>query len=540
MDVERIHGLAGYAAFSRGQAYFEQGRVSVSTLAAPGFDATAHGTSRYRLWLRQDDDSLRFDCSCPAAADGSFCKHLVAASLAWIQAEDDDSAATAEDDLHAALLNEPHERLADWLYQAAMWDAGLEKQLRLKLSKDPKALKRSLSKLLNTGGFLDWRRSQDYAMGLLAPLDVLESLLERNPGECFELADYVVKRLLRIYERADDSGGMIGDRMQEFGELHARAAMKARISGAKLAGSLHKLKKQEDWNLFPLDRYWDALGSKGQAAYIRRVDKAVSGLPKATGADDFSARYEHIRVLAWSEEIARLQGDFDTLIELLSRDLSSGHDYEKIVKACREFGHDALAMSWAERGLKEHSNWHGMRRLVAEEYQRAGLDKEARDLLWEDFRHRPGPETWQRLKAAGADQWPRIRKQALADLAERELRLDDGRQDASIRIQLLLEDDATEEALELALRQAAQPWLLPAVAQSVANTHPKSAAGLYRRAADAELPSADAKTYKNVVPLIRSAARFDDSPETREWIAQIRTRYSNRPKLMGMMDKAGV
>lgn len=540
MDSKEILGLAGHAAFGRGEAYFEQGRVSVSTLGSSGFDATAHGTSRYRLWLRQKDDSLRFDCSCPAAADGSFCKHLVAAALAWIRAEDDGSAATSEDHLHSALLNEPQERLAEWLYQAAMWDAGLERQLRLKLSKDPKALKKSLSKLLNTGGFLDWRRSQDYALRLVAPLDILESLLERDPDQCFELTDYVVKRLLRIYERADDSGGMIGDRMHEFAELHARAAANADVSGAKLAGSLHKLKQQEDWSLFPLERYWEALGGKGQAAYIRRVDKAVAALPRINDKDAYSKRYDNMRVLAWREEIARCQGDFDTLIDLLSRDLSSGHDYERVVNACREFGQDALAMSWAERGLKAHPDWHGMRRLVAEEYRRAGLADEACELLWEDFLHQPGPETWQRLKAASSKRWPQVRQQALAELSERERRLEDGRRDASTRIQLLLEDEAAEEALELALTQAAHPWLLPAVAQSVADTHPQQAAGLYRRAADAELPSAHAKTYQNVVPLIRKAAQLDDSPETRDWIAQIRDRYKNRPKLMGMMEEAGL
>jgi uncharacterized Zn finger protein len=540
MNREQIRALAGDAAFGRGESYYAQGRVSISTQEATGFEATAQGTSRYRLWLRQQDDDLQFACSCPAAADGSFCKHLVAAALTWIQAESDDDPAKSGDDLHAALLKQPRERLAEWLHQAALYDATLEKQLRLKLSSDPKALKKSLSALLRTGGFLDWRRSQDYALQLHAPLDILESLLESDPEICFELTEYVVKRLLRIYPRADDSGGMIGERMHDFVELHARAAAKAEVSGAKLAGSLHKFKTEEDWNLFPLERYWDALGKKGQAAYIRHVDKAVAALPESTDDDDFSERYENIRTLAWREEIARCRGDFDTLIELLSCDLSSGRDYEKIVKACREFGHDALAMSWAERGLKDHPRWPGMRRLVAEEYQRAGLEAEAREMLWEDFRHQPGPETWRWLKAASADQWPAIRKQALNELAEREPRLDDGRRNVSLTLQLLLEDEAPEEALDLAVTQAAHPHLLTMVAKTVAAQHPKAAAGLFRRAADAELPRADAKTYRKVVPLIKNVAKLDDSHETRDWIKQIRTRYKARRKLMGMMDKAGL
>ncbi len=541
MDHRQIKELAGHAAFGRGNRYFEQGRVSISTQGADGFEATAQGTDRYRLWLQQEHDDLQFACSCPAAADGSFCKHLVAAALAWIHSETDDDPAKSEDDLLTALLKQPRERLAEWLHQAALSDAGLEKQLRLKLSSDPKTLKKSLSALLRTGGFLDWRRSQDYALRLLAPLDVLESLLERDPELCFELSEYVVKRLLRIYSRADDSGGMIGDRMQEFTELHSRAAAKAGVSGTRLAGSLHKLKKEEDWNLFPLERYWDALGSKGQAAYIRRVDKAVAAVPRITGDDeDFSMPYENVRALAWREEIARCERDFDTLIEVLSHDLSSGYDYEKIIKACREFGHDALAMSWAERGLKDHPQWHGMRRLVAEEYQRAGLDAEARELLWEDFRHQPGLDTWRWLKDASADQWSKIRQQALAELANRERRLDDGRRDVSRRLRILIEDDALEEALELATTQAAHHGILVTLAERVAADHPKPAASLYRRAADFELPGADAKSYQDVVPLIKKVAQLDDSRENRDWIQEIRTRYKARRKLMGMMDKAGI
>jgi uncharacterized Zn finger protein len=541
MNREQIESLAGPAAFRRGIDYHAQGRITLTKTTRSGLEATAQGTQRYRLWLREEGDLIEFDCSCPAAADGSFCKHLVAASLAWMPAEADDRRPEpADDDLQAALLKEPRERLADWLFQAAMADDRLDKQLRLKLSSDSVTLKKSLSALLRPRGFLDWRRSTDYAMQLDAPLDILESLLERDPDACLDLADYAVKRLLRIYQRADDSRGAIGDRLRDFAHLHARAAARASITGPQLATRLFKFKELEDWNLFPLERYWDSLGSKGQAAYLRRVDKAVSGIPVACESDDFSAQMEASQVLRWREEIARSQGDFDTLIELLSRDLSSGYGYEKIVKVCREFGQDALALSWAERGLKHHPDWRGMRPMLAEEYQRAGLDAEAQELLWQDFRHRPGTETWERLKTGNADQWPTIRQQALEEIARREVRLDDGRNDVSLRLQLLMSEGALDEALDLAMAHAAGPSLLVRLAKNVTREHPQAAASLYRRAADAELPGANANTYRNLVPLLKAVAQLNDCEETRDWLAQIRTRYKARRKLMGMMDKAGL
>ena len=540
MDRDRIQTLAGAPAFKRGLDYYTQGRVTLESKTPDGFEASAQGTTRYRLWLRVDNGALEFDCSCPAAADGSFCKHLVAASLAWMPEEPSDLPESTDDDLQTALLKEPRERLAKWLFQAALADDRLEKQLRMKLSSDPAALKKSLSALLRTGGFLDWRRSMDYAMQLDAPLDILESLLERDPDACFELADYAIKRLLRIYQRADDSSGSIGDRLRDFAQLHARAAARASITGPQLATRLFKFKELEDWNLFPLDRYWDSLGSKGQAAYLRRVDKAVSALPDSSKDDDFSAQVDASQVVGWREEVARCQRDFDSLLDLLSRDLSSGYDYEKIVRACREFGHDALALSWAERGLKHHPDWRGMRSMLAEEYQRAGLDTEAQELLWEDFRHRPGTETWERLQTVGADQWQRLRQQALDEIARRESQLGDGRHDVSLRLELLMSEGALDEALDLTTAQAAAPNLLVRLAKAVASDHPQAAASLYCRAADAELPKANAHTYQKVVPLLKAVAQLDDSRNTRDWLAQIRTRYKARRKLIGMMDKAGL
>ncbi|MEN1729629.1 MAG: DUF6880 family protein, partial [Pseudomonadota bacterium] len=504
MKLAQIQALAGRSAFERGTAYHEQSRMKLSKQSESGFEATAQGTHRYRLWLRKKGPAIEFACTCPAAADGSFCKHLVAATLSWTERESGNLSGSTEADLQTSLLNQPRELLAEWLYQAAMADDRLERQLRLKLSNNPAELKKALSALLRTGGFLDWRRSQDYALRLDAPLEILESLLNRAPDQCLELTDYTINRLLRVYERVDDSSGMIGDRLREFTELHARAAAQASVTGARLAANLFKFKRGEDWNLFPLKRYWERLGAKGQAAYLRLVEKALLALPEPKGKQDYSGQIEASRVLAWREEIARCEGDFDTLIDLLSRDLNSSYDFEKIVKACREFGHDGLALNWAERGLKQHPDARGMRPLLAEEYQHAGLDQEARDLLWQDFRQRPSTQTWQRLQDASLEHWITIRRQALDEIAEREHLLDDGRHDVSLRIELLLaesapgeaSDPALKEALDVALEHAASPFVLQRLAKASTPEHPQAAASLYRRAADAELPKANANTYR--------------------------------------------
>lgn len=536
--------LAGSAAYGRGLDYFRAGRVQLLQRLEHGFDAQAQGTASYQLWFRDNADGLLFTCSCPAADGGNFCKHLVAGTLAWLgNADAQTPVAPEEDALLKALKREPKARLAQWLYAAAMDDAGLAKKLQLQLSTDdPKEMKRALGAMLNTGGFLDYRRSMEYAHRLATPLSILEDLLERDPAQCLALSEYALSRLLKIYERADDSAGSIGDAIHAFAELHARTAAAAKPDGVKFAGVLFKLKCKDDWGLFPLPDYWAALGDKGQRAYARRVEADYAKLPAtpASVREDLSQWLAESPVVRRREELAHTEGDLDTLIDVISRDLSSGHAYEKIVRACREFKRYALAMAWAERGLKADPNWRGMRVLVAEEFARAGLTEEARELLWTNLMKTPTFDAWQRLKQAAGEPWPELRAKALAELAAKESRTEDGRRIVSLRVDLLRLDGDLAAARELTLQHAVHPDLLVTLAKELSATHPEDASAFVRRAMDAGLDRADAKTYKRFVPLIKRAVELDGGEKTRNWVAAIRNRYKQRPKLMGLMDKAGL
>ena len=72
--------LAGPIATLRGLAYFEQGRVEVESISASRLRAVVRGSRPYAVDLWLEDDEPMWACSCPAAEDGSFCKHCVAAA----------------------------------------------------------------------------------------------------------------------------------------------------------------------------------------------------------------------------------------------------------------------------------------------------------------------------------------------------------------------------------------------------------------------------------------------------------------------------
>ncbi|WP_066884089.1 SWIM zinc finger family protein [Carbonactinospora thermoautotrophica] len=72
--------------YKRGVRYFEQGRVDHLEPGGDGVYAVVTGQDAYQVRLWWEDGRLAGECDCPVGADGWFCKHCVAAGLAWAEA----------------------------------------------------------------------------------------------------------------------------------------------------------------------------------------------------------------------------------------------------------------------------------------------------------------------------------------------------------------------------------------------------------------------------------------------------------------------
>jgi uncharacterized Zn finger protein len=537
----RLIELASQTTFIRGKAYFQDGHVVRLKRGEAEVRAVVEGSEDYQVRLYQRGDTLHWQCSCPAAEDGSFCKHLVAVALAAREEGDQTSpAAAANDELLTALKNQSAETLADWLYEIACDEPVLEQQLRSRLSLlSPVALKELLKDSLRTGGFLDYRRSMDYAQKLEAPLDLLARLLDNSPKECAELSEYVIKRLLKIYETADDSAGAIGDQTRRFAELHAEAVKRGGMEGRKLAMSFYKLKLLDDWDLFPLADYWDAMGSAGQKYYGDQVEKEYAALSPPAPDNGLYRSFipGEYSVLHRMEEVCFQRGDMECLAQIYSRDLSFPAAYEKMVAMYRHFGRDAEATAWAEKGVREHPRSSDLHILLAEEYQRAGLTEEALESMWSAFQRVASEPVWDSLKQLAGRDWPRWREQALALLASRESRDTDGRLIVTERVRLLVHDGDLSEAVTLARDGGLDPYSLERLAAQCSHAFPSDAAAFFRRCVDYRVQEAQSKQYPSLVKLMKRARDVDPGDETRQWLQAIRARYARRPALIERMDK---
>jgi len=128
--------LAGETYFERGRDYFEAGAVVQVSDGNGGIAARVQGTElcpyAVRFWL--DEQELRWSCACPLGTTGEFCKHLVAAGLAWLSG----MAVEGEPDIPEELggirdfLEATDQRaLARLVLQRAVWDEDLLDELIL-------------------------------------------------------------------------------------------------------------------------------------------------------------------------------------------------------------------------------------------------------------------------------------------------------------------------------------------------------------------------------------------------------------------------
>src|SRR4051812_46854335 len=86
IDPATIKSLAGSTYYERGRRYFQDKAVRSLTEYQGTVTARVVGTAPYKARFRVDGGSLSFSCTCPLGIDGDFCKHCVAAALAWLDA----------------------------------------------------------------------------------------------------------------------------------------------------------------------------------------------------------------------------------------------------------------------------------------------------------------------------------------------------------------------------------------------------------------------------------------------------------------------
>jgi len=571
-----LEDLAGTAAFRRGEDYFSTGAVGHLRVTDDMIGARVEGTETYQVELRDDDGELAYDCTCPRAADGYFCKHCVAVGLAWLAenaaavksgaASDKQKRRDPWRDIKAYLATQPPETLIDLLLDVAQRDDRLYQALLLKAERsgggddEVKAFRRAIDGATRIHGFVDWREASAYAGDLEQVADSLAELLKpdvRKPEAAamlVELAEYAIERIENSLEQVDDSNGEIGDIVYRLGDLHLKACTLTRPEPAELAERLFELETTLPFGLCNFDAvtYRDALGLVGLQRYRELAEAEWQMLkPRDTkdGYDAHRAKITHIM-----ERLAEASGDVEELVAIKSRDLSSSYSYLGIAEIWAKAGQPDKALAWAERGLQAFPERpdNRLRDFLVAAYLKCERNEEALQLTWIQFEERPGLEHYKKLHDV-ADQigrWPEQRCRALAWVAEVSARKanatsqwkpEPSTPNTSLRLEIALWEQDLDAAWAVAHAGICDRNLLIALAGKLESTRPDDAVSLYRRVVPLIVEQTNNTAYDEAIRLIRKIGglmnALSQSQQFGDYLAGLRVAFKPKRNFIKLLDE---
>lgn len=569
-----LDDLAGGAAFRRGEEYLSVGAVGRLRATDDKITAKVEGTETYQVELWDDDGELAYDCTCPRAADGYFCKHCVAVGLAWIadHASDEDPQAKSGKskgktsrrdpwkDIKDFLGAQPPETLVELLLDVAQRDDRLYQSLLLKAERVVgggnvvKAFRRAIDDASSIRGFIDWRDVGTFAGNIDQVADSLAELLKSDTAAMLvELAEYAIERFEHALEQVDDSNGEIGGIVCRLGEMHLKACTLAKPEPAALAERLFRFETTLPFGLCSFDAatYGSALGKKGLQRY--RELAAAEWCKVTPRADDEGYDARRAAITRIMERLAEASGDIDELVAIKSKDLSSSYRYLGIADILAQAGRANEALEWAERGLKAFVDrpHNALRDFLVAIYLKRERKDEALQLTWVQFEERPSLETFKKLHdvAGKLGIWSAQRERALswlADLVAREAAATSrwkpmpSLPNYSLRVSIALWEEDLDAAWAAAHQGICDRNLLVTLTDKLESARPDDAISLYRRVVPVIVGETKNSAYYEGIQLISKVGglmkTLNQSRQFGDYLAELRVQFKPKRNFIKLLD----
>ena len=565
LDRSFLRARAGARSYERGLGYFEAGCVEKVVLEGELLLATVQGTQRYRVELRPGEGSLEHSCSCPCGRDGAFCKHCVAAGLAFLEAGADPPEPWPEplslDAIRERLEDLDREALQSLLLEQARADERVLERLRLWFAADSErvdleSFRRAIELAVDPGDFVSYHEAYDWSRGIDEVIDAVEGLLEDgHAGAVIELSEHVLAALAGLGGLIDDSSGHVTLLCERLERLHLTACERARPDPEELAERLLRWQLDCELEVFydTADAYADVLGEAGLQRYAELARADWEQVPERGPGDqrEYGRRFRITKVM---EDLAG--DDVDELAAVMRRDLSLPHDFLRIAEVYRQADRDEEAIEWAERGLEAFPDERADSRLqtfLAELYAARGRHAEALEIAWDRFADHPGLDSYRELKpyAERVAEWPRRRDRALGLLRKRAKAVrEEARRrgygglwggDHSQLVRILLWEGDVEEAWREAEAGGCDESLWLELAGRRKETHPEDALRVYHDRIEPTIARKTKADYEDAVGLIEEVGgllwRLGREHELSALVGEIRATHARKRNLVALLDR---
>lgn len=563
---KNLENLAGTGAFQRGRAYFSVGSVGPLRDTGKKVSARVEGTETYRVELWDNDGGLGYDCTCPRAAEGYFCKHCVALGFAWLSGQKESGKEQRRDpwrDIRDYLSTQAPEVLVELLLDTAERDDRLYQSLLFKAERAAggtdvaNVFRKAIDQATHNHGFIDWGESGDFASNLDQIVESLEELLTPDSAEMLiDLTEYAIKRLETSLEQIDDSDGEVGSIIEALGDLHLRACELAKPEPKALAARLFRLEMTSDMGIcsFSATTYRDALGEEGVQHYRDLAEAEWAKIKPRHSDDAYDSRRSRLTYLM--ESLARESGDVEELVAIKSRDLSSSYQYLTIAEIWAKAGQDDKALNWAERGLQAFPNAkdNRLRDFLVTAYLQRQRNDEALQLTWVQFEERPSLEHYKKLHGVAGQLgvWPEQRERALARVAEviadqaavtTRWKPKPSLPDYSLRVEIALWENDLDAAWTTVHAGSCGQGLLITLAGKLESTRPNDALILYKRLIPSIVDQTNNTAYADAIKLIRKVGAIMNAQnrnrEFSDYLAELRVRFKPKRNFIKLLNEVG-
>ena len=208
--------LAGDVAFAQGLSYYNQGRVGPLQISGQRIDCTVEGTKSYSVVLHHTARQFEGNCNCPASDRFDFCKHCVAASLAYYyqtqtNIEIADNPQGDKVSLYLETLTKP--QLVQHLTQLINDDTDLKDHwiLRAELASGglkPAEIRKRITKAIpyRASGLWRYKDVAEYFDSTHNDLSILAPAIEALPPEtAIKLVTYALQRFEKTLKNIEDT-----------------------------------------------------------------------------------------------------------------------------------------------------------------------------------------------------------------------------------------------------------------------------------------------------------------------------------------------
>lgn len=433
--IALLKGLIGPTALARGLALALPQNLLKFEAIDGGVSAQIQGTEStpysVRVWAGQNGAPPRGACTCPVGLGRAFCKHQVALWAAWqVQpaplAGDAQATAPAGGEIESKsssksskltplamlglrLEKASAEELRAWVLALAQDSkTTLQQLLALSTPTSPdlalsaSELKTSVNGLLGRQRFLDYGDSNRYAKAIEPVLALYDRVLASGQFEVAWVSlSAAILKLDRQVQHADDSNGSVAWVLDELCARWWQAAV-----GHLSALNMQKIAQQ--WvALYQAMGYPDGLRQclktpldQAPVLQVQLIQSIASKLAAVPILNEFQNAGRHLQ-----QEFALWLGDVDGWIALERQ--SEYCSAARIMQVLHDAQRDREAIQVGEVSLRSNQrmdaqNRSGVRQLLAQIYVNDGLNAEALELLWLNFKDCPTPPELERLQQGAA------------------------------------------------------------------------------------------------------------------------------------------